>query len=106
LRYEIQLRQPAATIATSDVVMNGAATVVPGEEPKVASPAFHSDAAFALAAAQVWFARPGGRADRRTELANLFNPYWQARLAPVTHSQRAVAAAVRGGPPDPYLVLP
>lgn len=106
LRFELELRQPAATIATSDVVMNGAATVVPGEEPKVALPGFHSNAAFALAAAQVWFTRPVGRADRRTELANLFNPYWQARLAPVTHTQRAVAAAVRGGPPDPYLVLP
>jgi hypothetical protein len=106
LRYEIELRQSAATIATSDVVMGGAATVVPGEEPKPASPAFHSDAAFALAAAQVWFARPVGRADRREELANLFNPYWQARLAPVSRAQRALAAAVRGGPADPYLVLP
>jgi hypothetical protein len=105
LRYEIEVRQPAATISTSDVIM-GAATVVPGEEPKPASPAYHSDAAFALSAAQVWFTRPVGRADRRQELANLFNPYWQARLAPVTHAQRAVAAGIRGGAPDPYLVLP
>ncbi len=106
LRFEIELRQPAATIATSDVVMGGAATVVPGENPKLASPAYHSGAAFALSAAQVWFTRPVARPDGVQELASLFNPYWQARLAPVTRAQRAVAAAVRGGPPDPYLVLP
>ena len=106
LRYELELRQSASTIATSDVVMGGAATVVPGEESKLVAPAFHSGSAFALAAAQVWFARPVGRADHREELANLFNPYWQARLAAVSHAQRALAAAARGGAADPYLVLP
>ena len=106
LRYEIELRQPAAAIATSDVVMNSAATVVPGEEPKVALPGYHSGALHALSAARVYFRRPVGRADRRQELANLFNPYWQARLAPVTHGQRLLAAAARGGAPDPYVLLP
>ena len=106
LRYEIELRQPGTTIATSDVAMSAAATVVPGEEPKVAVPAYHSGAAYALSAAQVFFRRPVGRADRRQELANLFNPYWQARLAPITRPQRLQAAAARGGALDPYLVLP
>ena len=106
LRYEIQLRQPGATVATSNLVMGAPATAVPGEQPKRVSPAYHSDSVYALSAAQVRFSRPVARADRRQELANLFNPYWEARLAPVTSVQRALAAVARGGAPDPYLVLP
>jgi len=106
LRYEIQLRQPGSTVATSDRIMGAPATAVPGEEPKTLVPSFHSDSVYALSAATVSFVRPVARADRRQELANLFNPYWQARLAPVTLAQRLQAAVARGGPPDPYLVLP
>jgi hypothetical protein len=106
LRYDVELRQAGGTIATSDVVMGGAATVVPNEDPKVAIPAYQSGAAYALSAAQVVFRRPVGRADRRPELASLFNPYWQARLAPVTRAQRLAAAAAHGGNADPFLVLP
>ena len=106
LRYELELRQSGATIRTSDVALDGAATVVPGEAEKRVVPAYHSGAAYALAAAQVHFQRPIGRADRRPERSNLFNPYWQARLAPVYPRQRLLAAAARGGAVDPYLVLP
>jgi hypothetical protein len=106
LRYDMELRQTAGTIATTDVIMGGAATVVPNENPKTAVPAYQSGAAYALSAAQVDFRRPVGRADHRPELGSLFNPYWQARLAPVTRSQRLVAAAADGGGADPYLVLP
>ncbi len=106
LRYDVELRQAGGTIATSDVIMGGAATVVPGENPKIAIPAYQTGTAYALSAAQVVFRRPIGRADRRPELGSLFNPYWQARLAPVTRAQRLVAAAAHGGEADPYLVLP
>jgi len=106
LRYEIQLREAATAIATSNVVMGAPATAVPGEDPKVLAPAFHSDSVYALSAAQISFSRPVARADHRQELASLFNPYWEARLAPVTLAQRSLAAAARGGAPDPYLVLP
>ena len=106
LRFDIELRQPGGTIATSDVVLGGPGTVVPGEAPKKVLPAYHSGTAYALSAAQVVFQRPVGRADHRSELASLFNPYWQARLAPVTHAQRLVAAVARGDVADPYLVLP
>jgi hypothetical protein len=106
LRYELELRQPGTTIWTSDVVLGGAATVVPGEAEKRVTPAYHSGAAFALAAAQVYFQRPIGRADLRQELPSLFNPYWQARLAPITIQQRLFAAAARGDSVDPYLLLP
>jgi hypothetical protein len=106
LRYDVELRQAGGTIATSDVIMGGAATAVPNENPKLAIPAYQSGVAYALSAAQVFFQRPVGRADRRQELGSLFNPYWQARLAPVTRSQRLLAAAAHGGEADPYLVLP
>jgi hypothetical protein len=106
LRYEIQLREAGTTIATSNVVLGAPATAIPGEEPKILAPVFHSDSLYALSAARVSFIRPVARADRRQELASLFNPYWEARLAPVTLAQRALAAAARGGAPDPYLVLP
>ena len=106
LRFDIELRQPGATIATSDVALGGAGTVVPGEQPKKVLPAYHSGALYAWSAAQVVFQRPVARADHRSELANLFNPYWQARLAPVTHPQRLAAAVARGDIADPFLVLP
>lgn len=37
----------------------------------------------AAAAAQVLHARPQPRRDRREEIANLYSPYWHARLAPI-----------------------
>ena len=106
LRFDIELRQAGGTIATSDVALGGAATVVPGEEPKKVQPSYQSGAVYALSTAQVTFRRPVGRADHRSELASLFNPYWQARLAPVTRTERLAAAVARGGAADPYLVLP
>lgn len=106
LRFDVDVRQGGGSIETSDVVLGGAATVVPGEDPKTVLPAYHSQRLYALSAAQVVFRRPVGRADRRPELASLFNPYWQARLVPVTRSQRLTAAAAHGGDADPFLVLP
>lgn len=106
LRFDVEVHQSGRTIGTSDVLMNGAATVVPNEDPKRVQPSYHSGQVYALSAAQAYFQRPVGRADRKLELGSLFNPYWQARLAPVTRSQRLVAAAARGGDTDPFLVVP
>lgn len=105
LRYELELRQGAATLATSRSALGGAATVVPGEAPKAFEPAYDQGFVHALSAAHVRFIRPQGRADGREELPSLFNPYWQARLAPVTARQRLVAATARGAN-DPFVVLP
>ena len=106
LRFDVEVHQSGRTIGTSDVILNGAATVVPNEDPKRVQPSYHAGQVYALSAAQVYFRRPVGRADRRPELASLFNPYWQARLAPVTRTERVMAAAARGGDADPFLVLP
>ncbi len=46
-------------------------------------------------AAETYFSRPERRADGRLELATLFRPYWQARLAAVTPQEDAL---VRGLP--------
>lgn len=67
----------------------------------------------ALSSANAYFVRPdetplgtsiiGGllkrdqwaRADRKTEYPSLFSPYWQARLAPVSDSERAASQAAQ-----------
>jgi hypothetical protein len=106
LRFNVEVHQSGRTIGTSDVIMNGAATFVPDENPKRVQPSYHSGLVYALAAAQVYFRRPVGRADRKPEFGSLFNPYWQARLAPVTRTERIIAAAARGGDADPFIIVP
>jgi apolipoprotein N-acyltransferase len=51
----------------------------------------------ALARAQVFFDRISPRADGRTEIASLYNPYWRVRLVAPTAADRAWAAAQQGG---------
>ncbi len=50
----------------------------------------------AVATSEVYFERPVARSDGKTELASLFNPYWQVRLIPTSAEDIAVAQA-RGG---------
>lgn len=50
----------------------------------------------AVAAAEAFYARPERRTDGRTELANLFQPYWQARLVPVSDAELRLARHTRG----------
>ena len=47
-----------------------------------------------LSAAESFFARPVARDDGNTELASLFNPYWQTRLLEVPDHVRALARAM------------
>jgi hypothetical protein len=42
---------------------------------------------------EVFFRRPEPGADGKTELASLFNPYWQVGLVATSVADRAVAAA-------------
>lgn len=54
----------------------------------------------AIARVEVFFERPdegNPRHPGRTELGSLFNPYWQARLAPVTPAERFMAQLRQGG---------
>ena len=79
-------RQPGEAVATSMARGLAAGRMLPPDT-------FAGDGAphlWALSAAQVYFRRPVD-APERIEYASLFNPYWQARLAPPTAAHRAVA---------------
>lgn len=43
-------------------------------------------------AAETFFDRPESRTDKKTELPNLFRPYWQARLAPADSTYSSTGA--------------
>jgi len=74
----LTLSQDAARLATSDA--DGRVRLGPGG---FAFSAWRpGDTMTVSSAAQTYFARPEPRADGREELASLFHPYWQARLAP------------------------
>lgn len=57
-----------------------------------------------LARGEVYFDRIARRADGKTELASLYNPYWRARLVTPTDGDKAYAAAQQEG--MTYLVTP
>jgi len=47
----------------------------------------------AVARAEVYFRRPQQRQDRRDEFANVWNPYWSARLVEPTEERRIARVA-------------
>jgi apolipoprotein N-acyltransferase len=51
----------------------------------------------ALSRAQVFFDRIAARADGKSELGSLYNPYWRVRLVAPTAADRAYAATQQGG---------
>ena len=58
----------------------------------------------ALSRAQVFFDRIAARADGKSELGSLYNPYWRVRLVAPTDADRVYAASKQGGlvvPPLP-----
>ena len=58
----------------------------------------------ALSRASVFFDRIASRADGKTEIANVYNPFWRVRLVAPTAADRAEAALSQGGlllPPLP-----
>ncbi|WP_249276259.1 hypothetical protein [Bordetella genomosp. 7] len=76
LRFAIQVRQSAASLATTD-----AASQVRAPTGRYAYRGLRmSESVTVASAAETYFASPPGAAD---ELAGLFRPYWQARLSPV-----------------------
>lgn len=57
-----------------------------------------------LGKSEVWFSRPNdllwyARSDGKTELANAFNPYWDARLVDTSVLDRTAALAIQQGQP-------
>ncbi|GAB1578698.1 pilus assembly protein TadG-related protein [Bordetella petrii] len=89
LRFAIQVRQSAGSLPTTDAASKVAAPI----GRFAASTGLAGDEAVTVvSAAETYFARPEPRADGRSEYANLFRPYWQARLsAPVEPGAGEVA---------------
>ncbi len=51
----------------------------------------------AMSRAEVFFDRIAPRADGKSELASLYNPYWRVRLVAPTLADQAYSAALQGG---------
>ena len=88
LKFAVVLTRAKAEIRSSD----GASTVRPGGRLAIYQNQLASDRLTAVATSEVFFQRPQARADGKTELASLFNPYWQVHL--ISTSAPDVAAAM------------
>jgi|APLak6261695196_1056220.scaffolds.fasta_scaffold00036_22 hypothetical protein len=75
---------------SSDVKPSGSLALYEGDHQ-------HAESA-SIASVEVYFDRPDGknRQSNKAELGSLFNPYWQAHLAPVTTAERAQAMLLQG----------
>jgi Flp pilus assembly protein TadG len=106
LVYSVAAHLPQESIRTLDRLLMtwGLPTIEGGSEP--VAPALSAQSLHAIASAEVYFQRPAARRDGRTEFASLFNPYWQARLVPVSATERQLTASSRGLTIDPFAVLP
>ncbi|WP_141218170.1 hypothetical protein [Bordetella genomosp. 11] len=91
-RFSLTLRQPAPLLAAGDARGMLAA---PRGRFSYAGLAEDDDMTV-TSAAETYFARPTARGDGAAELATLFRPYWQARLAGLP--ERAAAYPYPGEP--------
>jgi hypothetical protein len=92
LRFVLRIRQPQAQLPTTD----GSSQVrIAGGRLRIPTHTAAGEMA-AMAAAETYYARPVARPDGGIERANLFQPYWQARLVPVRDDERAQARALQG----------
>jgi hypothetical protein len=79
----------------------GAATLKPSGELQVFDDHPANGDMVAMSRAQVFFDRISPRADSKTELGSLYNPYWRVRLVAPLTADKVYAATKQGG-----LVLP
>lgn len=87
LRFAVAVSLDSAVLKTSD-----AASAVTAPKGRFYYAALGRTGAVTVSsAAETYFTRPERRADGRQELATLFRPYWQARLAPVTPQEALLA---------------
>ncbi len=92
LRFVLHVRQPQRALRTTD----GAGQVRAGAQRLNMPTQAAGGNVGAMAAAETYYARPVPRPDGRNERANLFQPYWQARLVAVTDAERAQARTRQG----------
>jgi hypothetical protein len=107
LVYSVAARLPAGEIRSIDRLFAGSPGIAtPDGGVEAVAPQFADGALHAVSSAEVYFQRPADRSDGRQEFPSLFNPYWQARLVPVSAADRQLASASRGMAIDPFGVLP
>jgi hypothetical protein len=94
LRFSIRLTRAKADARTSE----GSSNVKPSGGLARFDSKLASDVLAAVSTSEVFFRRPVPRHDGRTELASLFNPYWQVHLV-ATSSADIAQAIARGGAP-------
>lgn len=93
LRFSVRLTRSKDQTRTSE----GTAAVKPSGRLARYDSNLASGVLAAVSTSEVYFRRPAPRSDGKTELASLFNPYWQVHL--VSSSSADIAQAIaRGGP--------
>jgi Flp pilus assembly protein TadG len=83
----LEIEMAGTDIKTSNSMTGGRFAMAPGTR---------SNAMRAMSKAEAYFSRPTklwARADSKTELGSLYNPYWQAHLLPNTFAERYVSLA-------------
>lgn len=75
----------------------GAATVKPSGDLALFNEHPAGGKLIALGRAEVYFDRISARADGKTELGSLYNPYWRVRLVAPTEADRTWASTKQGG---------
>jgi hypothetical protein len=93
LRFSIRLTRAKDQARTSE----GSSRAKPSGRLAQFDSKLASDVLAAVSTSEVFFRRPDPRNDGRTELASLFNPYWQVHLISTSSADIAQAIA-RGGP--------
>jgi len=92
VRFAIRLRRLADQTATSE----GRSQIKPSARLNNYQSAPAKGYYASVSASEVYFSRPVPRADGKTELASLFNPYWQVHLIEVPDDIKAAAQALQG----------
>jgi hypothetical protein len=93
LRFAIRLTRAKDQARTSE----GRSNVKPRGRLAQFDSALASDVLAAVSTSEVFFERPAKREDGKTELASLFNPFWQVHLVSTSSADIAKAIAL-GGP--------
>lgn len=87
LRFAVSLTRDMAQLKTSA----GTAVTKPTGSMDIFAGRLASNRMRAVATSEVYFRRPVARDDGKTELASLFNPYWQVRLVDSASADIALA---------------
>lgn len=93
LRFAIRLTRPKDQTRTSE----GRSAVKPSGRLAKFDSKLASEVLMAVSTSEVFFRRPVPRGDGKTELASLFNPFWQVHLVSTSSADIAKAIAL-GGP--------